>query len=54
MLSGEIARMQIADRVRDVEFDRRARGARRSRNEARTTSRRSLRTVLVAALVPRH
>ena len=52
MLSGEIARMQIADRVRDAEFDRRARGARRSKDVTRATSRRSMRTVLTTALVP--
>ena len=50
MLSGEIARMQIADRVRDAEFDRRARGARRTKDVARATSRRTLRAVLVTAL----
>ena len=52
MLSGEIARMQIADRVRDAEFDRRTRGSRRTKDVARASSRRSVRTVLVTALVP--
>ena len=52
MLSGEMARMQIADRVRDAEFDRRARGSRRSKDVARATTRRSPRTSFVARLVP--
>ena len=52
MLSGEIARMQIADRVRDAEFDRRARGAGRQKAAARATTRRTMRAVLVTALVP--
>ena len=52
MLSGEMARMQIADRVRDAEFDRRARGARRTKDVERAAARRTLRTVLVAAVIP--
>jgi hypothetical protein len=52
MLSGEIARMQIADRVRDAEFDRRARGARRTKDVAEATTRRSRRTVLFMWVVP--
>jgi hypothetical protein len=52
MLSGDMARMQIADRVRDAEFDRRARGGRRQRDITRATSRRTLRAAVVATLVP--
>ena len=52
MLSGEMARMQISDRVRDAEFDRRARGARRPKSAERAASRRTIRTVLVTALMP--
>jgi hypothetical protein len=52
MLNGEIARMQIADRVRDAEFDRRARGARRPKTAARAATRRTMRAVLVTALHP--
>jgi hypothetical protein len=52
MLNGEIARMQIADRVRDSELDRRARGARRPKTAVRAATRRTMRAVLVTALHP--
>ena len=53
MLSGEMAKMQIADRVRDAEFDRRTRSARRSKAAtANREPRRTFRPRFVAALVP--
>ncbi|HEY7659258.1 MAG TPA: hypothetical protein VIC58_01510 [Actinomycetota bacterium] len=53
MLSGEMARYQIADRVRDAEADRRARTTRRSKAvESRGVTRRIGRTALAAALWP--
>ena len=53
MLSGEMARYQIADRVREAEADRVARSTRRARAaDQRSFTRRSGRAALVAALWP--
>ncbi len=53
MLSGEMARYQIADRVREAEADRIARSTRRSRSlDTRSRARRFGRTALAAALWP--
>lgn len=52
MLSGDIARMQIADRVRDAEFDRRARAAKRTKGATGAASRRSVRAALATVLFP--
>lgn len=52
MLSGDMAQMQIADRVRDAEFDRRARSARRTQDSRRAANRRTVRTAVVAAIFP--
>lgn len=53
MLSGEMARYQIADRVREAEADRIARSTRRSRSlDARSRAHRFGRTALAAALWP--
>jgi hypothetical protein len=53
MLSGEMARYKIADRVREAEADRLARSTRRVRVAAeRGSVRRIGRTVLAAALWP--
>jgi hypothetical protein len=52
MMSGDMARMQIADRVRDAEFDRRARSSQRQRDLTRATTRRTLRTAVAAAIIP--
>ena len=53
MLSGEMARYKIADRMLEAEADRLARSTRRARVAAeRTVSRRMGRVALVAALWP--
>jgi hypothetical protein len=53
MLSGDMARFQIADRVREAESDRRARGSRRSRSlDQRGTARRVGRAAISAVLWP--
>lgn len=53
MLSGEMARYQIADRVREAEADRVARSTRRARAaDQKGFTRRSGRAALVAALWP--
>jgi len=53
MLSGEMARYQIADRVRDAEADRLARSTRRSKAvRSRSISRRIGRAALAAATWP--
>ncbi len=53
MLSGEMARYQISDRVREAEADRRARSTRRSKAiESRGVARRIGRAALAAATWP--
>jgi len=53
VLSGDIARMRIEDRVREAEFERRARSTRRVEGVRRAaTARRSVRAVLASAIVP--
>jgi hypothetical protein len=53
MLSGEMARSQIADRVRDAEADRLARSTRRSKAvQSRGLTRRIGRAALAAATWP--
>jgi hypothetical protein len=53
MLSGEMARYQISDRVREAEADRRARSTRRSKAmESRGITRRIGRAALAAATWP--
>ncbi len=53
MLSGEMARYQIADRVRDAEADRLARSTRRSKAlQSRSLTRRIGRAALAAATWP--
>lgn len=53
MLSGEMARHQIADRVREAEADRLARSTRRSKAaESRSVTRRIGRAALAAATWP--
>jgi hypothetical protein len=53
MLSGEMARYQISDRVREAEADRRARSTRRSKAiESRGVARRIGRATLAAATWP--
>jgi hypothetical protein len=53
MLSGDMARYQIADRVREAEGERRARSTRRSRmTDERSFSRRIGRAAIAAVLWP--
>ena len=53
MLSGEMAKYQIADRVREAEADRIARATRRSRTAGeRTATRRITRAAIAAVLWP--
>jgi hypothetical protein len=53
MLSGEMARYQIGDRVREAEADRLARSTRRSRAaDSRSVTRRIGRAALAAATWP--
>jgi hypothetical protein len=53
MLSGEMARYQIADRHREAEADRMARSTRRSKTgEARSVTRRIGRAAIAAAVWP--
>ncbi|HZD17217.1 MAG TPA: hypothetical protein VE669_03645 [Actinomycetota bacterium] len=53
MLSGEMARLQIADRVREAEADRIARTTRRSRiADERSATRRFARAAIAAVLWP--
>jgi hypothetical protein len=53
MLSGEMARLRIADRVREAEADRLAHATRRSRSaDERSTTRRFARAAIAAVLWP--
>jgi hypothetical protein len=53
MLTGEMARFRIDDRVRDAESDRLARSTRAGRDrEARSSGRRVVRTLVAALLWP--
>lgn len=53
MLSGEMARYQIADRVREAEADRMARSTRRAKAlQSRSFTRKIGRAALAAALWP--
>jgi hypothetical protein len=53
MLTGEMARLRIEDRVRDAESDRMARSTRAGRErEARSSGRRVVRTLAAALLWP--